>query len=119
MLLLLASWPASSKLCTDLAKISTKETYIMTPAEKPSDAARVLRFATRTRDGINTTEAPIPVATPATNTRPNAIPTFSLCLVMMVVVDQRRDESDRGVFFVAAKALRCKKHLFCVPDFYS
>lgn len=50
----------------------------MTPAEKPRDAARTLRFANFTSDGKNTTAAPIPVEAPAPRTKSNAGTTFSL-----------------------------------------
>ncbi len=45
----------------------------MTPAAKPSDAAKNLGFAS---EETNTTQAPIHVAAPAAATRPKARPTF-------------------------------------------
>lgn len=54
----------------------------MTPAEKPRDPARTFRLASFTSDGMNTTEAPSPVAAPAAATRPIATPTFSFVDMM-------------------------------------
>jgi len=56
----------------------------MTPAEKPRDAARTLRLASFTSDGMNTTAAPIPVEAPAPATRSNAGRTFSLLYDVMI-----------------------------------
>ena len=49
----------------------------MTPAEKPRDAASTRRFASFTRDGKNTTAAPIPVEAPAPRTKSKAGTRFS------------------------------------------
>ena len=57
-----------------MPKISMKLTKIITPAERPRDTAKVLELARFTREGKNTTAAPMEVAPPARITRPMATP---------------------------------------------
>lgn len=57
----------------------------MTPAENPRDAARTLRLASLTSDGMNTTAAPIPVESPAPRTKSSAGTTFSFGYDMQYV----------------------------------
>ena len=70
------------KAFRDLLKISTKLTYVMTPALKPKADARTLREANFTSDGKKTTAAPNAVAKPAAATSANATPTFGLFTVI-------------------------------------
>ena len=69
------SWPAASKDRMHLKKISTKETYDMTPAEKASEPASTRLEAILTSEGKKTTAAPSAVEAPAPNTRAKAMTT--------------------------------------------
>jgi hypothetical protein len=63
--------------------ISTNDTYVITPADRPNDAASTRREVSFTSDGKNTTDAPIAVAAPAPQTRAKAMPTLPSAVVVV------------------------------------
>ena len=67
----------SEKASTDFCKISTNDTYSITPQEKPREEARKRLLASFINLGEKTIAAPRPVDSPAPTTSMNANKTLS------------------------------------------